>query len=64
MSERHPVCERPDLPLERRCQLLEIRLAQLWDQVWWMQLPDTQRTAYARQGFTAPIRQFYEDGPD
>lgn len=59
-DERHPVQERPDLPAERRLQLLEIRLAQLWDQVWWMSLPADERAEWERQGFTAPILEFYE----
>ena len=58
--ERHPIQESPNLPLERRVQLLEIHLAQLWDQVWWMNLPEAQRAAYEAEGFTAPIQAFYE----
>lgn len=58
-SERHPVAESPDVPLDRRVQLLEIHLAQLWDQVWWMALPPDRRAGYEAEGFTAPIQQFY-----
>lgn len=68
MPERHPVQERPDLPLERRAQLLEQHLARLWDEVWWMRLPPWRRLLYRLRGFREPIpmRQldsaFYEDG--
>jgi hypothetical protein len=60
--ERHPIEERPDLPVERRLQLIEQHLAQLWDQVWWMNLPAEQREAYRLDGFSDPIERFYEDG--
>jgi hypothetical protein len=62
MAERHPVQESPaGVSLERRVQLLEINLARLWDQVWWMQLPAEQRAEYEQQGFGAPIDHFYEE---
>lgn len=57
--DEHPVKESPDLPLERRVQLLEGFVAQLWDQVWWMQLSPDKRAEYEAQGFTAPIQKFY-----
>lgn len=57
--ERHPVEERPDLPGDRRLQLVEQTLARLWDQVWWMNLPAERREAYEAEGFTAPIGAFY-----
>jgi hypothetical protein len=56
MPERHPVEERPDLSVEERCRLLEIHLAQLWDQVWWL---TEGRAKFESQGFTAPIQSFY-----
>ena len=59
--ERHPIQDSPDLPLERRVQLLEVYLARLWDQVWWMQLAPEQRARYEAEGFTAPIEHFYEE---
>lgn len=59
MPERHPIGESLDLPLERRVQLLEINLARLWDQVWWMNLPPERREAYRAEGFTDPIEHFY-----
>lgn len=59
MKSRHPIQDSPDLPLERRVQLLEIHLAMLWDQVWWMQLPPEKRAEYEGQGFKAPIERFY-----
>jgi hypothetical protein len=62
MAESHPILERPDLSAEERCQLLEQRLAQLWDQVWWMALPADRRAAYEVEGFSAPIKHFYGDG--
>jgi hypothetical protein len=61
MAERHPIEDAPRLPIERRIQLLEIHLAMLWDQVWWLSLTPEQRAAYEAQGFTAPIEQFYRD---
>lgn len=61
MVERHPIRERPDLPVELRLQHLEIHLAQLWDHVWWLSLPLERRADYEAQGFTAPIVTFYED---
>lgn len=64
MPERHPVAESPDLPLKRRVQLLEINLARLWDQVWWMNLPPERREAYRAEGFSDPIERFYIEDPD
>lgn len=60
-NERHPVQERPQLSAERRCQLLEQQLAQVWDQVWWMNLPFWRRWWYIAQGFRSPISRFYQD---
>jgi hypothetical protein len=60
MRERHPVpAPPPDLPLDLRVLLLENRLAQLWDEVWWHQLPWWRRWAYRAQGFRSPITRFY-----
>jgi hypothetical protein len=64
MAERHPIQESPRLPLERRVQLLEIHLAQIWDAVWWLSLSPERRAAYEAEGFTAPIQRFYEDEPE
>lgn len=61
MNERHPIEERPDLPLEERIRHLEIHFAQLWDQVWWMNLPEDRRKAYEAEGFKAPIQEFYRE---
>ena len=60
MPERHPIQESPHLSTERRLQMLEIHLAQLWDEVWWHQLPAWRRALYWIQGFRSPIRRFYE----
>lgn len=58
--ERHPIADAPDLPVERRVHLLECHLAQLWDQVWWDQLPWRQRWYYRYvEGHRRPIREFY-----
>lgn len=58
----HPI---PDCPagktLEERVHWLEVMLAQLWDQVWWMRLPEADRKAYQAQGFTDPIPKFYRE---
>ena len=60
MRERHPVPAPPtNLALELRVLLLENRLAQLWDEVWWHQLPWWRRLVYRLQGFKSPIRRFY-----
>lgn len=53
--DRHPVQERPDLPPDRRSQMLEQHLARLWDQVWWLSLPTWRRWYYRLRGFRAPI---------
>jgi hypothetical protein len=60
-EDTHPITERADLSPERRCQLLEQRLAQLWDQVWWISLPQERRAAYEKEGFRAPVSRFYGD---
>lgn len=58
----HPIVESPSgVSLERRVQLLEIHLAMLWDQVWWMNLPTERRDGYKAEGFTDPIEKFYRD---
>jgi hypothetical protein len=62
MPDVHPIQDAPPLPIERRMQILEIRLAQLWDEVWWHQLPWYRRLGYWLQGFRSPIRNFYDGG--
>jgi hypothetical protein len=60
MRERHPIPAPPTgLPLDQRVLLLENRLAQLWDEVWWHQLPWYRRLGYWLQGFRSPITRFY-----
>jgi hypothetical protein len=59
--ERHPIVQCPPVSLERRVQLLEHHLAQLWDEVWWHQLPWYRRAFYALIGYRSPITRFYED---
>lgn len=61
MNSPHPIQESLTLPVERRVQLLEIRLTKLWDEVWWHQLPWHRRLRYWLQGFRSPIVRFYED---
>jgi hypothetical protein len=62
MSEKHPIqVNRRDVSLEERIKLLEICVAQLWDQVWWLSLPEEKRAEYRAQGFTDPIEKFYGD---
>ena len=58
-EDSHPIQDAPPWPIERRVQYLEIMLARLWDQVWWMDLPEDRRKGYEAEGFTAPIPQFY-----
>ena len=57
--ERHPIPDAPDLPLDQRVHRLEVHLAQLWDQVWWMSLPWYKRLGWRALGFSAPIAKFY-----
>lgn len=59
--EKHPISDCPDLSLEQRVQLLEIHLAQLWDEVWWHQLPFYRRWFYWLQGFRSPVQKFYTE---
>lgn len=61
-KEIHPIqVGRQDRPLAVRVAYLEQKVAQLWDQVWWMSLPKDRRAAYEAEGFTAPIERFYEE---
>lgn len=53
MSEQHPITQ----PISHE-ELAE-RVAQLWDQVWWLSLPTEQRTHYETEGHQAPIQHFY-----
>jgi hypothetical protein len=59
---KHPIQEAPaGISDTERIRLLEVHLAQLWDQVWWLSLPVDRREGYKREGFTDPIVKFYED---
>jgi hypothetical protein len=58
----HPIKEGVG-ELNDRVRLLEVHLARLWDQVWWMNLPPERREQYKAEGFTDPITNFY-DGED
>jgi hypothetical protein len=55
----HPIKDHPTWPIDDRVAYLEIYLAQLWDEVWWHQLPFYRRWYYMLQGFSSPIRSFY-----
>jgi len=58
--ERHPIQDTPpNKTLMERVRHLELHLAMLWDQVWWMNLPVEQRGKYRAEGFTDPIEKFY-----
>jgi hypothetical protein len=60
MNDVHPIQDSPaDMTLIERVHLLECALARLWDQVWWMNLPDDRRAIYEADGFKAPIQNFY-----
>lgn len=50
------------MSVEERVGYLEQMLARLWDQVWWMNLPEEKRSEYEAQGFKDPIGKFYIDG--
>ena len=58
--DTHPIehCPAGKTP-EERIAWLELHLAELWDQVWWMNLPPEKRAEYESQGFRAPIERFY-----
>lgn len=58
-AEAHPIPDRPPWSQEERIAHLEMHLAMLWDQVWWLSLPTDERKAYEAQGFSAPIAKFY-----
>ena len=58
--DKHPITVCPaDATLEQRVHWLELHLAMLWDQVWWMALPEDRRKGYEAEGFKAPIDRFY-----
>jgi hypothetical protein len=57
----HPISPKRDAALEQRLHLLEERMAQLWDEVWWHQLPPYRRWYYWLRGFRSPIERFYND---
>jgi hypothetical protein len=60
MSDVHPIRDNPsDKTLAQRVHHLEVALAILWDQVWWMNLAARERAGYEAQGFKAPIQRFY-----
>lgn len=61
-QEKHPIPDRPPWSMDERVANLEVHLAMLWDQVWWMNLPPEKRKEYEAQGFTAPIDKFYGSG--
>lgn len=42
-KEIHPIQDSPPWTLEQRVRHLELHLAMLWDQVWWMALPPERR---------------------
>lgn len=61
MQEEHPIKDNPqNKSIEERVRWLEICLARLWDQVWWMNLPLTVKQQYKIEGFTDPIEDFYK----
>lgn len=62
--DRHPILAGgpQGATLEERVHWLELHAAMLWDQVWWMALPEARRAAYEAEGFTAPIGRFYGRG--
>jgi len=59
VPEVHPVEHCPPVSVEQRCALLELRLAELWDEVWWHQLPAYRRLFYWLHGYRSPIPRFY-----
>lgn len=66
MGERHPIPDRPLLPMDERVAHVECYLGRLWDQVWWLSLPWYRKVYYWCCGWRAPIRmgiltsEFYE----
>jgi hypothetical protein len=64
MREQHPIQDDAPAPtveaLVREVHLLKCLTAQLWDEVWWHQLPFYRRWYYALvEGHRSPIRSFY-----
>jgi hypothetical protein len=60
VNDVHPIKQGPiGRTLEERLRATEEALALLWDQVWWMQLPEATRAHYEAEGFRSPIRRFY-----
>lgn len=57
--ENHPIKDAPLASLEERVRWLELHVAMLWDQVWWMNLPEERRKGYEAEGFKDPIQKFY-----
>lgn len=72
-ADKHPIQEPARAQsLEEAAEQLRIayiRIAQLWDQAWWLSLPFWRRWIYIAKGFRAPIRvsmfrersEFYND---
>lgn len=59
-EEKHPIEDNPkDKTLEERVRWLELHLGELWDEVWWHQLPWYRRFYYWIKGFRSPIDKFY-----
>lgn len=63
-EDKHPieVMGPPGATTDERVHWLELHLALLWDQVWWMALSEERRKGYEAEGFQAPIKQFYGRG--
>jgi hypothetical protein len=58
-DQQHPIAHCPPWSMEQRVAWLEDHLGQLWDEVWWHQLPWWRRGWYWARGFRSPLRQFY-----
>lgn len=57
--ENHPILECPPCADAERIRWLEMHLAMLWDQVWWLSLKPEIRAEWEAKGFSSPIQQFY-----
>lgn len=58
-EEWHPIQVCPPLSIEERVNILEDRMAHVWDEVWWLSLSPWRRWVYRLLGYPAPIRRFY-----
>lgn len=60
MSSQHPIQEPAAAQsleeANEHIRLAYVKLAQLWDQVWWLSLPFWRRWIYIAQGFQAPLQ--------